>query len=116
MADTKLTCRITGKSLVCAKEYFAKKVESAGSEEKLRRTYVCRDAKKLLKRGYSVPEIRNMLNVTEDLPPISEETLAEIFEAEKIVNERRILSNFETILNFTGQDTDPEVKEFIAKL
>tara|TARA_R100000951_G_scaffold50728_3_gene42831 strand:+ start:6874 stop:7233 length:360 start_codon:yes stop_codon:yes gene_type:complete len=114
--DTKLVCIITGKALVCAKDYYDKKVKAANSEDKLKRTYVCRDAKKLLKRGYSVDECRSMLNVTTDVQEISKELLAEILEAEKITDKRRILSDFDTILSIAGAGTDPEVKEFIDNL
>jgi len=38
MKTRKLTCIITGKSLLAAADYYAKKLEKAGSEEELHKT------------------------------------------------------------------------------
>ena len=46
----KLICNITGKSLFASKDYYDKKVVKAGSEEILHHTYMCQDAKMLLKK------------------------------------------------------------------
>lgn len=59
----KLICQITGKPLFASKEYFDKKVKKAGSEEDLHRTYVCRSALTLLKKGYTIEDIRDSVEV-----------------------------------------------------
>ena len=59
----KLACNITGKVLFAGKDYYSKKVTKAGTEEALHRTYVCKEAKDLLKRGYNIEDVRIALNV-----------------------------------------------------
>ena len=59
----KLFCNITGKQLFASKDYYQKKVDAAGSEEILHNTYICREAKNLLKKGYSIEDIRNTIEV-----------------------------------------------------
>ena len=59
----KLACNITGKVLFAGKDYYSKKVTKAGTEGSLHRMYVCKEAKDLLKRGYSIEDARTALNV-----------------------------------------------------
>ena len=64
MAKTKkLTCNITGKKLFADGGYYNKRVEKVGSEELLQKTYICKDAKQLLKKGYSIEDIQTTLNI-----------------------------------------------------
>ena len=56
---TKLTCIVTGKQLLATKEYYARKVEKSGSEEELHRSYVCREAKNMIKQGTTVSRVRD---------------------------------------------------------
>jgi len=74
----KLTCIITGKSITVGNDYFDKKVKDFGSEERFHSLYVSRQAKSLLKRGYKVKEIRELLKVSGELQDISEKTLKEL--------------------------------------
>ncbi len=59
----KLTCVVTGKALVDTKQYYERKVKKVGNEEELHRTYVCREAKNLLIKGYDVDKIREMIKI-----------------------------------------------------
>ena len=61
-----LTCLITGKKYTFSSEYFDKKVESYGDVETLRKYFITRKAKSLIMRGYSVDEIRKILDVEEE--------------------------------------------------
>ena len=47
----KLTCIITGRVLTIANSYYSKKLEKAGDEDKLHSTYICKEAKKLVRLG-----------------------------------------------------------------
>ena len=46
----KLTCVITGRTLVASLAYYERKVERAGDEDKLKATYICKEAKDLIKK------------------------------------------------------------------
>ena len=65
MSDRKVVCLITGQSVMMGKDYFAKKAEEYGGEENLKKYYISKKAKSLVRRGYSVNEIRKILNITE---------------------------------------------------
>lgn len=114
----KLVCNITGQTLVASKDYYAKKLEHANNDiAALDRTYICRKAKSLIKRGYSVEDIRKMLNINpKTVNDISPEHLTEILEADKSLDVQRILSNFDTVSSLVANNTDPEVKRFIDML
>ena len=63
MANRNLICMITGNKYTFAKDYYDKKIEEYKSEESLRKFFITKKAKTYLNKGYSVREIRNMLNV-----------------------------------------------------
>ena len=67
MSDRKVTCLITGQSVLMGKDYFAKKSEEYGCEDNLRKFYISKKAKSLIRRGYGVNEIRKILNITDTL-------------------------------------------------
>ena len=58
--------------------YYDKKVTEYGSVDKLATLYACRQAKNLLKKSYSVEEVRELLKVEMVLPAITEETIDNI--------------------------------------
>ena len=62
----KLVCNITGKVLLASKDYYAKKVEKAGSEELLHSTYICQAASQLLKKGRDIQYISDTLPITDN--------------------------------------------------
>jgi hypothetical protein len=105
----KLTCVVTGKQITVGNEYYDKKVSQFGSEDKFNSLYVSRQVKSLLKRGYKVKEIKDLLKVDrEDLPEITDKTVKEIL---KINDEDSF--NSETI---SVKKSDPEVVEYIQNL
>ena len=98
MSTRKITCTITGKSYTFGKDYFDKKVKEYIDESNLKRYFITKKAKNYLNKGYSVQEIRNILNVDdENLPGADSQT------AKKISN----------TLNFATHKSDSEVAEFI---
>ena len=104
----KLSCIITGKTIVINDDYFQKKVREFGSEDDLMQRYTCRQAKNLLMRGYSVDEIRTLLKVDKKLPSITNDVI-------KIIRQE----NSDDVVVFDTvsiKKSDPEVAAFIANI
>ena len=100
----KLICIITGRSLLATKDYFERKVQKAGSEEKLYQTYVCKEAKDMIIKGYTVERIRE----------ISQEVIDIIINTGKTSYRKVNIFNTSTsLLNFK---TDPGVTQLIENL
>ena len=114
--SNKLTCIVTGKKLIATKEYYARKVEKSGGEEELHRTYVCREAKNMIKQGTSVDRVREILEVEHDmLPDVPQDVIDEIMQSSTRTNFRRI-NNLVNINSMMNTSTDPEVREYINNL
>ena len=110
----KLACIVTGRVLIATREYYQRKIEKAGGEEKLQRTYICREAKNLIRKGLSIDKIREMLNVdTTGLPEVPQDIINSLLNTSK-TNFRRI-NNFVSISNMINSKTDDDVKKFINK-
>lgn len=113
MKTKKITCIVIGKTTLVNSDYYAKKLEKCGDDEDLfHKTYICKEAKDLLKQGFSVDQIRKKYNVT-DLPPIDMEYI------EKLTTNKYGLkkdTTFSTITSFTVFETDPDVKKFINNI
>ncbi len=111
----KLMCLVTGRKLFATKEYFARKVEKLGSEENVHSTYICKEAKDLLRKGYSVDKIRELLNVQLDnLSDVDQAIIDDILNAKKSYFKR--ISNFTKGNPIINSKTDPDVKKFIQSL
>ena len=111
----KLTCIITGRSLLATKEYYDRKVEKSGSEELLEKTYACKEAKDLLIKGYSVEKIRTMLNINiPELLEIDESTIHEIVKSKATTYRKS--SIFSVATNLINLKTDPEVTQLLKNL
>ena len=110
----KLTCIITGRSLIAAADYYNKKLEKAGSVEELHRTYICKEAKDLLVKGFTIDKIRQQLGVE----GIVEDKVPDDVIRSITTNEFGLKRNtmFAEISAFTRQETDPAVKDFINKI
>jgi len=111
----KLTCIITGKSIVISGEYLQKKIEEYGTEEILDKMYVCKEVKGFLKRGYKILEIRKLLNVPadEDLPA---KDIIDALEAEyqkTAIKVNDISSSVSALTSFTYNKSDEDVEKFI---
>lgn len=113
----KLTCIVTGRVLSISSKYYNDKVEKAGDEKSLLETYICREAKKLLKLGNSVKKVRELLDVTDFDQPVDENFVHDlVFKSTKKRNKFNNKSDFVTLSSITHNQTDPEVKEFIDKI
>jgi len=113
MKTRKLKCIITGKVLTATAEYYNKKLEKAGSEKELHRTYICKEAKDLIVKGYNIDNIRQQLGVEGEVGEVPEDVIKEL-----TTNEYGLQRNtlFSEITSFTHQETDPEVADFINNI
>lgn len=112
----KLICIVTGKPLIATKAYYARKVEAAGSEEVLHDTYICREAKTMIRNGTSIDRIREILNVdASELKDVPQEIINDILSVQSKTSIRRI-NNITTTSNMVNTTTDPDVKKYINKL
>ena len=112
----KLECIVTGRRLIATKDYYAKKVKKAGSEEELHRTYICREAKNLLRSGTSVDKVRNILGATDTVDPeIDQDIINNIVDDSTRTSLRRI-NNIVSISNMINNKTDPDVKQYILNI
>ena len=113
MAQRKVQCLITGSSYTFGKDYYQKKVVEYKDEESLRKFFVTRKARTYLSRGYSVKEIRNILNVDDlDLPSEDSQDIKDIIDHHNLnfnTNNKRAFKN----INFSTHKSDIEVSEFI---
>lgn len=105
----KLSCIITGKTITVGNEYYDKKVSQYGSEEKLNSLYVSRQAKNLLKRGYKIKEIRDLLKINaQNLPELKETIVKDILKTSD--------EESSTYENISVKKSDPEVENYIKGL
>lgn len=105
----KLTCIVTGKTITVGNEYYEKKISEFGSEDRFNSMYVSRQVKSLLKRGYKVKEIKDLLKIErEDLPEVTDKLVKEILKT----NDEDVISNENTSI----KRSDPEVSEYIQNL
>ena len=111
----KLICVVTGRAWLATRDYYERKLERAGSEDKLHGTYICKEAKDLLTKGYTVEKIREMLNVNMDnVGDVSQETVSEVLNSRN--NTYRKINVFNTTNNLLNFKTDPEVTQLINNL
>lgn len=108
----KLACIITGKTVVINKDYYEKKVSEAGDEATLHEIYTCKQAKSLLKRGYSINEIRKLLNATHIETLVTESTIRKILSN----NKDSPIDSLENVGAFSAIQTDDDVKSYINML
>lgn len=114
--NNKLKCIVTGRKLIATKQYYARKVEKAGGEEELHRTYICREAKNLIKQGTSIEKIRDILDVDEsELPAVDQDIINSILTQDRKHSMMRV-NNLVSVSKLLSTETDPEVKKYINNL
>ena len=105
----KLCCVVTGKCITVSNEYYDKKISEFINEKELSEKYISRQAKSLLKRGYKVKEIRDLLKIdAEKLPDISDKQVKDILKKDNSDE-----PNFD---NVSVKKSDPDVVEYIENL
>lgn len=110
----KLKCIITGRQLIATKDYYKRKVDKAGSEQQLHDTYICREAKNLLKQGVSIERTRELLDATINTP-VDTEIIESIMSQERSTRLRRV-NNIVNTSKSLNTRTDPRVKQFINNI
>ena len=109
--STKITCIVTGKTTQITRDYYDKKIAEFGSEQNLHSKYICKQAKSMLKRGYSLQEVQDVLGKSDvDIQHLQ----AKINE---IISEKDS-ENFmpEQPLQGLNIDVKPQVRAFINNL
>ena len=94
--DRKIVCLITGTSYTCAPDYYKKKIEEYGSAENLKQFFVSKKAKNLLSRGYSVLEIRNLIECADNLIAADSPELDALLAYHKVKTTKKSSHNFST--------------------
>ena len=116
MASRRITCLITGKSYTYSQDYYDKKVSDYIDETNLKKYFITQKAKNYLNKGYSIQEIRNILNVNaDDLPESDSPQIAELIEFHKI-QASQTAKKISNTLNFATHKSDPEVTNFINNI
>ena len=113
----KLKCIVTGRQLIATKAYYKRKVEKIGSVEELHRTYICREAKNLLRQGLTVQRVRQILDV--DFKTVNEhidqQIINDVLSEQTATRLNRVNSIIKTN-NIVNNNTDPSVTQFIKKI
>ena len=116
MANRSIQCIVTGSKYTFSKEYYAKKVEEFENVENLKRFFITKKAKTYLNKGYSIQEIRNILNIEDNsLPNPDSQDIKDLIDFHKIrnsSNRKKITST----LNFATHKSDDSVAEFINNI
>lgn len=108
----KIKCNVTNKESFFSGDYLKKKIKEYGDVETLEKLYISRDVKTLLKRGYGILEIRNILNVGSDIN-IPTDDVVKLIEEKFRTNSLKIPSFNDNLSTFTYNKSDPEVESFI---
>ena len=108
----KLKCVVTSKESLFSGDYLKKKIEEYGSIETLEKLYVSRDVKTLLRRGYGINEIRNILNVSEDVN-LPEKEIIDDIESKFKVSGLKLPTLNDNLSGFTYNKSDKDVENFI---
>tara|TARA_E500000318_G_scaffold64384_1_gene59503 strand:+ start:295 stop:651 length:357 start_codon:yes stop_codon:yes gene_type:complete len=108
----KLKCVVTDKESLFSGEYLKKKIEEYGDIETLEKLYVSRDVKTLLRRGYGINEIINILNVSSDISLPDKEIMDDI-ESKFKVSGLKIPTFNDNLSGFTYNKSDKDVESFI---
>lgn len=103
----KITCVVTGKTTTVSDIYYEKKLSEYGGIDGLSKLYTSREARTLIKRGYSIDECRNLLKVEKKMESITEEDLLKI----KSFLDDDIVPHNKGVLK-----SSPDVIEYIKKL
>ena len=99
------------------KDYFAKKAQEYGSEENLKNYYISKKARSLIRRGYTVNEIRKILNIVEpDLPSENDQCIKDLISYHSVDKQTISTKRLQSSQNFIMSTSDEDVKEFINNI
>lgn len=112
----KVKCFITGEEFVFSGDYLKGLEEKYGSRENIQKYYITFKAKSLLFKGYSIPEIRNILvgkKVKLESPDSEAGLELQKYWQDKKNAGKKFKVNEGTNVSFTK--TDDDVRAFIDK-
>ena len=113
MSERKITCLITGNSYTFGQDYFDKKVKEYIDKDNLKKYFITKKARNYLNKGYSIQEIRNILNVDdENLPDADSQDISDLIEFHKIQTSQTT-KKISNTLNFATHKSDSAVVRFI---
>ena len=113
--DRKLICIVTGRVLTATKDYYNRKLETLGSDEKVRATYICKEAKDLIKKGYTIEKVREMLDVDDEgLAPVPSDIVDEIMDPNRKIFKR--INGMKGVSTLINSNTEPKIRAFIESL
>ena len=115
MKTKKLKCVVTGKVLFATTAYYDRKLDKVnGDIELLHSSYICKEAKKLIRQGYTVDRIRDILKVTDDsLNPIDDKIISNIVQQSRPYFRSVTSEMVPGLVNNVVHKTDPDVKKFL---
>ena len=108
----KLKCIVTAKESLFSGDYLKKKIQEYGDIETLEKLYISRDVKTLLRRGYGINEIRNILNISDDIN-LPEKDIIDQLEEKFKVSGLKLPTLNDNLSGFTYNKSDKEVENFI---
>lgn len=115
--DRKVMCLVTGQTVIMGKDYFTKKAQEYGSEDNLKKYYISKKARSLIRRGYTVNEIRKILSIVEpDLPSETEQSIKDIISFHSTDKQTISTKRLQSAQNFIMSTSDEDVKEFINNI
>ena len=111
----KLKCVVTGRILVATLDYYNKKLEAAGDETNLHRSYICKEAKRLLLKGYDVDTCREMLNIdSTDLDSVDNDVITNLTTTGN--KYMRTNQTYATNFSMINARTDPILHDLLNNL
>lgn len=107
-------CLISGKKFIFNPEYYAKRVEEYGDEESLKKFFVTKKVKSLINRGYTVQEIRNILDITDsNILDAEDQSVKEVMVYHNL---KASATSKRTSCNFATHKSDEDVSIFINNI
>jgi len=108
----KIKCIITGKENFFSGDYLSKKIDEYGDTESLEKYYICREVRSLLAKGYKIDNIRNLLNVSNDVIVPDSDTIKVVEDKFKKISLKLPTVN-ECLTGFTYNKSDSDVESFM---
>lgn len=111
----KLTCLVTGKTILINEDYFQKKLKEKGTAEEVYTSYICREAKNLIKRGYSIADARTYLKVdNKNVEGISNERINEVLQKDSIEIINNVLKSCDEVTRLVNNIKDEEEQVILS--
>ena len=99
-------------------DYYNRKLDKVnGNKELLHGSYICKEAKKLIKQGYTVEKIRDILKVNDEgLGQVDDKVIASIIQVNRPYYRSVTSDMVPGLVNNVVHKTDPDVKKFLETI